>query len=94
MEEKRKEPRSPVMIRAEASWIDENQTQRTAPATIVDRPSSGLCIRFSISIGVGSKLTIKQHSEQFSGLVAYSRRDKGYYFVGIQRDAEPNSDTE
>ncbi len=86
MEEKRKEPRVAVMTRVEAMWEDETGAPRVAPATIEDRSTGGVSIRINTPISVGSKLTIKGHREQFSGVVANSRNDKTEYFLGIKRD--------
>ena len=86
MEEKRKEPRIAVMTRVEAMWEDETGAPRVAPATIEDRSPSGANIRINTAISVGSKLTIKGHREQFTGVVVNSRNDKTEYFLGIKRD--------
>jgi hypothetical protein len=92
MEEKRKEIRSPVMTRVEALWEDETKAPRVAPATIEDRSRSGLCIRISVPISVGSKLTIKWQREQFSGVVVNSRSDSKGYLLGILVDPVANAD--
>jgi hypothetical protein len=86
MEEKRKEPRIAVMTRVEAMWEDESGTARVAPATIEDRSPGGANIRINTPISVGSKLTIKGHREQFTGVVVNSRNEKTEYFLGIKRD--------
>jgi hypothetical protein len=87
MQEKRKEPRVAVMTRVEAMWEDETGAPRVAPATIEDRSPSGASIRINTPISVGSKVTIKGHREQFTGVVVNSRNDKSEYFLGIKRDA-------
>jgi PilZ domain len=96
MEEKRKEPRIAVMTRVEAMWEDETGAPRVAPATIEDRSPGGVSIRITTPISVGSKLTIKGHREEFSGVVVNSRNDKAEYFLGIKRDvaAKPNTKEE
>jgi hypothetical protein len=86
MEEKRKEPRIAVMTRVEAMWEDETGAPRLAPATIEDRSPSGANIWINTLISVGSKVTIKGHREQFTGVVVNSRTDKAEYFLGIKRD--------
>jgi hypothetical protein len=86
MEEKRREPRIAVMTRVEAMWEDETGTPHVAPATIEDRSPNGANIRIDTPISVGSKLTIKGHREQFTGVVVNSRNDKTEYFLGIKRD--------
>ena len=97
MDNKRKEPRFPVMTRVEAMWEDETQKQCVAPATIEDRSRGGVCIRIGTPISAGSKLTIKRHSEQFSGVVTNLRADDGGYILGIKLDtavdADPKSPT-
>jgi len=92
MKEKRKEIRNPVMTRVEALWEDETKVLRVAPATIEDRSRSGVCIRISVPISVGSRLTIKWQKEQFSGVVANSRSDSKGYILGIMLDAVANAD--
>jgi hypothetical protein len=82
----RKEPRVAVMTRVEAMWEDETGTPHVAPATIEDRSAGGASLRINTPISVGSKLTIKGHREQFSGVVVNSRNDKEEYFLGIKRD--------
>jgi hypothetical protein len=86
MQEKRKEPRVAVMTRVEAMWEDETGTPHVAPATSEDRSPGGASLRINTPISVGSKLTIKGHREQFSGVAVNSRNDKAEYFLGIQRD--------
>jgi hypothetical protein len=82
----RKEPRVAVMTRVQAMWEDETGTPHVAPATIEDRSPSGASLRINTPISVGSKLTIKGHREQFTGVVVNSRTDKTEYFLGIKRD--------
>jgi PilZ domain len=94
MENKRKEPRLAVMARAEVAWEDETRTPRTAGATIEDRSQSGACLRIGVPIIVGSKLTIKTHREQISGVVTNSRSDEKGYILGIKLDPVANSDPE
>ena len=90
MKERRKEIRNPVMTRVEVLWEDETKTPRVAPAIIEDRSRSGVCIRISVPISVGSKLTIKWQREQFSGVVANSRCDRKGYILGIMIDSVAN----
>jgi hypothetical protein len=80
------------MTRVEALWEDETHTPRVAPAIIEDRSPGGVCIRISTPISVGSKVTIKWHREQFSGVIANSRGDNTGYILGIKRDPPTNPD--
>src|ERR1700674_1201094 len=93
MQEMRKEPRVAVMTRVEAMWEDETGTPHVAPATIEDRSPGGVSLRISTPISVGSKLTIKGHREQFTGVVVNSRNDKAEYFLGIKRDVAAKTET-
>jgi hypothetical protein len=89
----RKEPRVAVMTRVEAMWEDETGTPHVAPATIEDRSPGGASLRINTPISVGSKLTIKGHREQFTGVVVNSRNDKTEYFLGIKRDVDAKTET-
>jgi len=81
------------MTRVEAMWEDETGTPHVAPATIEDRSPGGASLRISTPISVGSKLTVKGHREQFTGVVVNSRNDKGEYFLGIKRDVAAKTET-
>jgi hypothetical protein len=94
MENKRKAARIPVMIRVEVMWEDESRTPCVAVATIEDRSDDGVGIRTSTPIAKGSKLTIKTHREQFSGVVTNSRADDRGYVIGIKLDTAVNADPE
>ena len=88
MDVRRKNPRAFVMAKVEALWVDETGNPRIAPATVEDRSRGGVSIRINTPVSVGTKLTIKWQSEQFSGTVTHSRREKADYLLGIQRDAD------
>jgi PilZ domain-containing protein len=81
---RRKSPRLFVMAKVEALWQDDTGNPRVAPATVEDRSRGGLSIRINTPVCVGTKLIIKWQSEQFSGNVTHSRRDKAEYILGIQ----------
>jgi PilZ domain len=92
MEEKRENPRFALMKRVEALWEDDTHAQRSARGTILDRSLGGICLQISIPIDIGSKLTIKGASEQLSGIVVNSRREKEDYILGIQFDGPAKPD--
>ena len=92
MDDKRREPRFAAMTLVEVMWEDDTQTPRVAAATIEDRARSGVCIRIGTPINVGSRLTMKSHREQFSGVVTNSRSDKKGYMLGIKLDTSANGD--
>ena len=87
MNEKRTELRVPLMVRVDVLWGDEDGTPRVAPAKLEDRSRGGVCVRMKDPIRIGSKITIKWGSEQFSGTVTNSRREKADYVIGVKRDA-------
>ena len=80
------EPRTAIMAMAEVVWEDQRGVLRYASAKIEDTSRSGACIRVSSAIDVGTKLNIRWHREQFSGVVKYCRRDGEEYVLGIQRN--------
>lgn len=86
MGEKRAEPRIPLMARVDVLWTDEGKAPRVAPGTLEDKSDHGFSVRLKESIPDGTHVTIKRGSEQVSGAVAYSRRDKTHYIVGVKRD--------
>ncbi|MFZ0771524.1 MAG: hypothetical protein WCA49_12930 [Candidatus Sulfotelmatobacter sp.] len=81
-----REPRSAVMIRVQASWLDQDGTWQVMPARMEDKSVSGACIRFKKPIAVGSKLKIQSPFEQFFGITKYCRSDGWDFLVGIQRE--------
>lgn len=85
------EPRTAVMILAEASWEDPSGALQAASAWIENKSAGGACVRLKIPIGVGSKLNIQGRWEQISGTAKYCRSVGGSYLIGIQRDRTENS---
>jgi hypothetical protein len=81
------EPRTAVMILVEATWEDQNGTVQSAPARMENRSAHGACIRLKARIGVGARMSIQSHREQFSGVAKYCRSDGKDFLVGIQKDA-------
>jgi hypothetical protein len=79
------EPRIALLARGEVSWEDQNGFKHDEPAKIEDRSLSGLCIRVSVPIHVGSEVKVKWHWDGFSGITRYCRLDQGEYIIGIQR---------
>ncbi len=84
------EPRTAVMILAEASWEDPSGALQAAPAWIENKSVGGACVRLKIPIGVGSKLNVQGRWEQISGTAKYCRSVGGSYLIGIQRDSTAN----
>jgi len=80
------EPRTAVMILVEASWEDQTGTVQTAHARMENKSAGGACIRVKTPIGVGSKLRVQSHWDQFTGSAKYCRLEGKDYIVGIQRD--------
>jgi len=86
VDEKRAELRIPLMARVDVLWGDEDAAPRVAPATLEDWSDGGVCVRIRNPIRVGSHITIKWGSEQFSGTVTNCRREKVEYVLGVQRN--------
>ncbi len=80
------EPRRVMWAVAEVCWADAAGGPVHPRGTIVDMSTSGACIRLKNSVGVGSRLTIKWHREQFSGVACNCRTDGMDYLLGIRRD--------
>ena len=80
------EPRTAVMLLAEASWKDSDGGLQTVPARVEDRSPGGACLRLGRSVVVGTRLVVQTRREQFSGAARYCRTDGRDYLVGIQRD--------
>jgi hypothetical protein len=74
---------------AEVSWADSTGNPIRSRATIVDISTSGACIRLRDRIGVGSRLMIRWHREQFSATARNCRRDGADYLLGVRRDSAP-----
>jgi hypothetical protein len=51
-----------------------------------NRSTRGACIRIKTRIGVGWKLSIQSHREQFSGVARHCREDGKDFLVGILKD--------
>jgi PilZ domain len=90
MGETRREPRTPVMMRAEVLWTDEAGGPRTIPVTIEDRSTGGACLRIATPIPPGAKLEIKARKDTLSGTVVYCRPDRREYVLGIRLEAREN----
>jgi hypothetical protein len=83
------EPRRLIWAVAEVSWADPAGNPIRSRATIVDISTSGACIRLRDRIGVGARLTIRWHREQFSAIARNCRRDGTDYLLGVRRDGIP-----
>jgi hypothetical protein len=83
------EPRTAVMILVEAWWEDQSGAVQTARGRMENKSPGGACIRVKTPIGVGSRLRVESHREQFTGSAKYCRLEGKEYLVGIQRDRVP-----
>jgi hypothetical protein len=81
------EPRTAVMILVEASWLDNSGKLRSAQARMENRSVHGACIRIKTKLGVGARVYIQSHREQFSGIAKYCRVEGKEFLVGIHKDA-------
>ncbi len=81
------EPRTAVMLLAEAWWKDSDGGVQKVPARVEDRSAGGACLRLGKSIEVGTQLVVHTRREQFSGAARYCRTEGRDYVVGIQKDA-------
>jgi hypothetical protein len=86
MDEKRTESRIPLMARVDVLWGDTDGTPRVAPAILEDKSASGLSVRIKTSIRVGAHVTVRWGSEQVTGIITNSRRDKAEYVIGVKRE--------
>jgi len=82
----RPEPRTAVMILVDALWEDQSGTVQTTRGRMENKSPGGACIRIKTPIGVGSRLRIQSHREEFTGSAKYCRMEGKDYIVGIQRD--------
>jgi hypothetical protein len=80
------EPRSAVMIVADAWWEGPDGSLQKGSARIVNKSRSGACVRVKTRIAVGSKVRIQSRWDEFSGSARYCRSDGQQYLVGIQRE--------
>lgn len=72
------------MARIDVLWVDEGGTPRVAPAKLEDRSLGGLCVRLKDAIRVGSHITVKWGSEQFSGTVTNCHQQRAEYVLGVK----------
>src|SRR4029077_2467436 len=82
------EPRKVMWAVAEITWGDDGGTSFRVPAILEDTSRSGACIRFKRPVAIGSRLTVKWHREQFSGIARNCRSDGGDFLLGVRREAE------
>jgi hypothetical protein len=85
--EKRVKFRIPLMARVEVMWGDEDGTPRVEPGKLEDTSHGGMSVRIKTEIRIGSHVTVKWGSEQNSGTVTNSRRERSDYIIGVKRDA-------
>ena len=82
------EPRKVMWAVAEIIWEDDRGTSFRVPAILEDTSMSGACVRIKRPLTVGSRLIIKWHREQFSGIARNCRRDGGDFLLGVRRETE------
>lgn len=87
MDDKRSEPRTNMMSRIEAQWIDEAGKSRVSRGKLEDLSESGLGIRVNDPIRVGTKLVVRWRDENISGTVVQCRQIGQNYLLGIKRDS-------
>src|SRR5208283_4543800 len=80
------EPRKPMWAVAEISWEDPTGKPYHAPATIEDTSVSGACLRVPAPIGIGARLAVKWHREQFHAIARNCRQDGAEFLLGVRRD--------
>ena len=81
------EPRSAVMIVAEAWWEGPDGVLQRGSVRIANKSISGACVRVKSRIDVGAKVRIQSRWDEFSGTARYCRSDGQEYLVGIQRES-------
>jgi len=67
--------------------MENSGTLQSVTARMENRSAQGACIRIKANVGVGTRVYIRSHREQFSGIAKYCRVDGKEFLVGIQRDA-------
>jgi len=87
------EPRKVMWAVAEITWEDNSGTSFRVPAILEDTSMSGACVRIKRPLAVGSRLTIRWHREQFSGIARNCRRDGRDFLLGVLREEETVSAT-
>jgi hypothetical protein len=85
--DRRRDPRTIIMARAEALWVDSAGMPHAAPGMLEETSPGGACMRLKEPVSVGSKITITWRREQFSGTVRHIKNEEFDFIVGIQRDA-------
>jgi hypothetical protein len=82
------EARRRIWAGAEISWEDPTGTPYHAPATMKDTSASGACLQVGAPIGIGSRLTVKWHKEQFGATARNCRRDGQEFLLGVGREKD------
>lgn len=82
------EPRKVMWAVAEIIWEDDSGTSFRVPAILEDTSMSGACVRIKRPLTVGSRIIIKWHHEQFSGIARNCRKDGGDFLLGVRRETE------
>ena len=73
---------------AAISWEDPTGTPYHFPATMEDTSVSGACLRVQTPVGIGARLTVKWHKEQFPAIARNCRRDGKEFLLGVRREKD------
>ena len=73
------------MASVEASWQEPGGATFNAPARMENRSPSGVCIRLSKKVTVGSRIRLRRRHEEILGILKYCCRDGLDYIAGIHR---------
>jgi hypothetical protein len=82
--DKRREPRRAFISRVELQWEDPDGSTRRADAIIEDKSLSGLGMRLHKSIPVGTRVLIKQGTQELGGIVKHCISEGYEYIVGVK----------
>jgi hypothetical protein len=92
LNQSRIEPRKLLVAVAEISWDMPADTRGDVPlkipAKLEDTSVSGACLRVRSPLAIGSRLRVKWHREQFTGVIRNCRSDGNGFLLGILRDKD------
>jgi hypothetical protein len=77
--------RSAVMIVVDAWWEGRFGKLQKGRGQIVNKSTTGACLRVKGEIEVGARVRVQSRWEEFCGVTKYCRSDGDGYLVGIQR---------
>jgi hypothetical protein len=82
----RVEPRKVMMARVEVRWEDQAGGAHNASAMLEDKSLGGACLRLGKPIAVETRLQVRNHGQEFSGIVRHCHARGLEFVVGIQCD--------